>query len=338
MMATSEKTSLPPRPVGYAWRPAQRDDGAAINRLLLDIEAVDRREWIDTLDDRERDFKDSSTNIETDTLLAITPDHQIAALGWIFAPPEADQEYIAFLWGEVHPTQRGRGLGNYILSWLENRGRQILDSRPANLPHYLRIGCHEKLADRTSLFEAHGFEPVRSYYRMRRDLNLPIPDPVAPESILIERWQSERDLEALSVLNDAFRDHWGFVPASEEFWRLFLSGHPDFRADLSFMAFTPNLGGEKTLVGVSLNQVHAAENLALKIKEGWIQELAVLRDWRRQGIATALLRASMLAFRGDGLDYAGLGVDTANLTGALRIYERDGFFPVQRSITFSKTV
>jgi mycothiol synthase len=338
MKPDSIHQDLPPQPMGYHWRPARRDDGVAINQLLLEIEAVDRRDWIDTLDDRERDFKDSSTNIETDTILAITPDNQIAALGWIFAPLEADLEYVVFLWGEVHPNHRRRGLGNFILSWLERRGREILATRPTGLPQTLRIGCHEKLVDRMALYQAHGFEPVRSYYRMRRDLSQPILDPAAPGKIKIERWQTHLDLEALQVFNDAFRDHWGFVPTSEEFWHLFLAGHPDFRADLSFMAFTLEASEGKQLVGLSLNQVHTAEILATNIQEGWIQELAVLRDWRRQGIATALLRASMLAFRADGLEYAGLGVDTANPTGALQIYERDGFVPIQRSITFSKTV
>jgi ribosomal protein S18 acetylase RimI-like enzyme len=44
----------------------------------------------------------------------------------------------------------------------------------------------------------------------------------------------------------------------------------------------------------------------------------------------------MGAMKADGLEYAGLGVDTENTTGAVRIYEKLGFKPVQRGITFSK--
>ena len=65
-------------------------------------------------------------------------------------------------------------------------------------------------------------------------------------------------------------------------------------------------------------------------------DLGVRQPWRKLGIATAMLNASMQAFKADGLTTAGLGVDTDNLTGALRIYERLGFDPVMRYLTFSK--
>ena len=44
----------------------------------------------------------------------------------------------------------------------------------------------------------------------------------------------------------------------------------------------------------------------------------------------------MRAFRAERLDYAALGVDTENPTGALRIYERLGFAPFMRNIVFDK--
>ena len=59
--------SIPANIMQYEWRPARREDALAIHELLLDIEAVDQRGWVDTLDDRQRDFDDPATNIETDT-------------------------------------------------------------------------------------------------------------------------------------------------------------------------------------------------------------------------------------------------------------------------------
>jgi len=322
----------------YTWRPIRREDATALNRLLLEIEQVDQRQWYDTLEDRQRDYDDPGSNIETDTILALKPDGQAAGFGWIFAPPEAEQEYVAWLWGEVHPAQRGQGLGYFMLTWMEERARQIMQTRPDNLPHHLRCGARDNLVDRIALIEARGFEPVRSFYRMRRDLSQSIPEWQVADGIVIIPWQVERDAEALQVLNEAFRDHWGVIPVSQEIYQLFLAGHPNFRADLSCMAIDQSTGGAGRLIGLSLNKVNAAENEALNIKEGWIAELAVLREWRRQGIASALLCASMQAFVKDGLEYAGLGVDTENLSGALRIYERNGFVPINRNINFSKTV
>jgi ribosomal protein S18 acetylase RimI-like enzyme len=40
----------------------------------------------------------------------------------------------------------------------------------------------------------------------------------------------------------------------------------------------------------------------------------------------------------DGLEFACLGVDSENSTGANRLYERLGFAPEKRRITFKKSV
>ena len=46
----------------------------------------------------------------------------------------------------------------------------------------------------------------------------------------------------------------------------------------------------------------------------------------------------MRAFQAAGLEYAGLGVDAENPTGALGLYESLGFKPYMRNITFHKTL
>src|SRR5512143_2516346 len=92
----------------------------------------------------------------------------------------------------------------------------------------------------------------------------------------------------------------------------------------------------KEVAGFSMNGVSAERNARQGRSEGWIEELAVRRPWRRRGVATALLCASMHAFKAEGLQQAMLGVDTENLTGALRVYEHVGFKPVKRFIQFEK--
>ena len=319
----------------YQFRPIRPEDGQAINRMLLEIEAVDHRDIIDTLEDRQRDFHDPDTNPATDTILVLTPDGQAAAMGWIFAPEEADQEYVAFLWGEVHPAHRRRGLGDMILTWLESRARQILSSRPTDRPRTIRAAIMDGLHDRIELFEQHGFRAARSFYRMQRDLQIPIEQPILPAACKLAGWDASREDEQLALMNEAFRDHWGFIPMSKELWKLWVTDHEDFRPDLSFMVISAETG---EIVGMSVNKVNQAENEARGMREGWVMDLCVRRPWRKQGLATALLNASMLAFKAHGLQSAGLGVDTENLTGALRLYERLGFHPVKRTYNYSKSV
>jgi ribosomal protein S18 acetylase RimI-like enzyme len=80
----------------------------------------------------------------------------------------------------------------------------------------------------------------------------------------------------------------------------------------------------------------AAERTGLKV--GWIGSLGTRRAWRKRGLASALLVASMRAFQAAGLEYAGLAVDAENPTGALGLYESLGFKPYMRNMTFHKTL
>jgi mycothiol synthase len=302
--------------------------------LLNDIEAVDQRGWVDTLDDRERDFDDPATNAQTDTLLGFAPDGQLAALGWVIPLPPGPTEHLAFLWGEVHPEHRQRGLGSYVLSWMETRGREIMSLRPSDLPHNLRSNMLDTLADRVALYEQHGFSWVRAYYRMRRDLSLPIPEVRLPPGISLHNYTAELDQATMQAVDEAFRDHWGYAPLDMEVWQLFFVGAPSFRPEMTYLA----MADDGQVAGVCFNEVHSEENLALGVQQGWIRSLAVRRPWRKQGLGTALLCASMLAFRQAGLDFAGLGVDAENLTGALRLYEQLDFTVFSRYLAYNKTV
>lgn len=317
----------------YTWRPVRREDSHALNALLLAAEAQDRRGWVDTLEDRERDLTDPESNPETDSLAVFTPEGQLVAFGWIFTPPPSDTESISFLDGNVHPDFRQRGLGTAIVKWLVQRGHEIQNSISGPPARYLRVTFPDYLNSNSNLFAKQGFQPIRYYYRMRRDLSQPIPEYKVPESLRMQTWNPELNAYALKADNEAFEDHWGHIPLDEEHWNTWFLQHEDFRPELSFMV----TDGQE-IAGLSINKVRTAENAVTGIQEGWIQSLAVRRPWRRQGIASALLCASMQVFKSAGLDFAGLTVDTDNLTGALRIYERLGFSVVTRFISVSKTI
>jgi mycothiol synthase len=324
--------------IDLTWRPAQPDDAVALNRLLLDIESTDHRGWVDTLEDRQNDFKDPDTNAATDSLLAITPQGIVAAMAWVFTPPPTSTEHLSFLWGEVHPEFRRHGLGSFIINWMEARGRQILADRPNDLPHIFRTNTPDNLPDRVSLLEKNGYHVVRVFYRMRRDLAEPIPEWTLPASVRMIPWRLDLEDQAMDAFNASFSDHWGFIPIQQDQWNLWLVKHADFRPNLSFLTLAPDESGAERVIGFSINQVHEAANQAEGITQGWVRDLGVIRAYRRQGVATALLCASMQAFKDAGMQYAGLGVDSENLTGALRIYERVGFKVTQHSLAYAKRV
>ena len=84
--------------------------------------------------------------------------------------------------------------------------------------------------------------------------------------------------------------------------------------------------------------VQYEENARTGRQEANLRGVAVLRPWRKRGVASALISASLSRMRAAGLEYAGLGVDVDSPTGALGVYEKLGFVPVCRSVVFDKPI
>ena len=68
----------------------------------------------------------------------------------------------------------------------------------------------------------------------------------------------------------------------------------------------------------------------------WINTVGVRSQWRRRGIAHALLRHSFRELYQRGKRRVALGVDSQSLTGATRVYERAGMKPVRTWVVFEK--
>ncbi|HEV2582694.1 MAG TPA: GNAT family N-acetyltransferase, partial [Ktedonobacteraceae bacterium] len=73
-----------------------------------------------------------------------------------------------------------------------------------------------------------------------------------------------------------------------------------------------------------------------ELGDGWVNTLAVLRPWRKQGLGMALLLHSFREFYQRGKRKVGLGVDSQNLTGATRLYQRAGMHVAREHITYEK--
>ncbi|NUQ38331.1 MAG: GNAT family N-acetyltransferase [Caldilineales bacterium] len=322
----------PPHLTNYTWRPAARADAAAIFQLFLDIDAHDHRHWAGTLHDWEMEFDDPDLDSSRDTLIALTPAGQAAALAWVYSPRQIENKHRAYLWPDIHPDHRLPELTDFVLRWSEARARQILAERNDGRPRLLRGSAMRHDHYRIDLFQSHGFTPIRYFFTMRRDLAHAVAPVVLPAGLSMHPWSPEVDERTFAAFNDSFRDHWGFEPVKKEIWDLFFVGRSSFRPDLSFVV----MAGE-AVVGFSINFHSPEENARKGIDEGWIGDLGVVRAWRRQGVATALLNRSMQAFQAAGIAHAALGVDSENPTGALSVYENVGFAVIEQSMALGKT-
>jgi len=69
---------------------------------------------------------------------------------------------------------------------------------------------------------------------------------------------------------------------------------------------------------------------------GYTQAVAVRREWRNRGLASALIARALRAVRDKGASEAALGVDSSNPSGALRLYEKLGYHVQTRYARYRK--
>lgn len=255
---------------------------------------------------------------------------QVVAYGRVYWRDELEGNRIYALIGSVHPDWRRKGIGKWLLTWLESRAEQIARQNPSEKPHFLEVGAMDTQIGAKMLFERHGYQPVRYFFLMVRPSLAEIPSFQLPPSIEIRPVLPEHYEKIYAANIEAFRDHWGSCPEDEPPLQAWLED-PNFDPSLWCVAWE----GEE-VVGMVLNFIDAQENLAFSRKRGYTENIAVRRPWRRRGIARALIATSLRMLKARGMEEAALGVDTQNLSGALQLYESLGYQPVKQFITYRR--
>ena len=201
----------------YTWRPANIVDAPAIFEMRLACDEADKTDHAGTLDNLKREFEDPWIgDVEHDTILVLAPDGKVAGSGFVFANPEPSEQRRAFLWFSVHPDHRPAGLENQVLAWLEARGSVVVRAMKGDLPCVLHTGSQDTLHARMALCEARGYQVIRNFYRMQRDLHQPIATPTLPDGIVFRPYGPELDESLREAFNQSFVDHWDFEPVTEE--------------------------------------------------------------------------------------------------------------------------
>ena len=85
-----------------------------------------------------------------------------------------------------------------------------------------------------------------------------------------------------------------------------------------------------------LNEIFEEENNTLGRLWGWTDPICVRRQWRKRGLAKALITKSLLMFKDMGMSHAAFGVDTQNPLGALSLYEGLGFRTIKEWLAVRK--
>ena len=305
---------------GFATRAASLKDADMIIDLINAAAMVDTGQKATTRDDKLNEWGLPQFQMETDTLLVMAPDGQAAAFVELW---DSEPHVRHYLWGRVHPDYQGRGIGSYLVAWGERRARQSLHRAPPDVRVSLHTSAVQQNRAAHELFEEIGFSPSRYFFRMLIEMEpaTPPPAPVWPAGVRVRPYiLGQDDRAAHRTLDQAFRDHWGYVDGeSFEEWFHWIENDPTFDPSVCFLAVTEGEADEE-IVGLAMARPQWEQDANI----AWIDELGVLRPWRRKGIARALLLQVFDAFHRRGQYKVGLAVDAGSLTGATGLYESAG--------------
>lgn len=309
----------------FSWKPFTRADVSEVYELMQTVNRVDNNDHNETLDDVEREFDDPWSNPLTDGRIIRTVRGTLAAFARVFVNPKPESENVAYVWSEITPEARGQGLEQEMLEWMEHRAAERLaevaqEHQAEQLPRVIRTDAPASNARAIALYEANDYAHARSFFKMERDLREPLPDKTLPEGLILRLYGEDIDEKLRLAFNESFGDHWGHQEITPAEWQPFVMQRSDVRRDLSLVV----MDGDE-IAAFCINCERVAENERLGIRRGWITKLGTRRTWRKRGLATFLLVESMRRFQAEGFDWAGLGVDAENLTGALALYENLGF-------------
>jgi mycothiol synthase len=316
-------------PAGYSARPTVVEDASAIADLLNAVSTSFIGRPASAADEVRASLLLPGLDPERDTRIVTAADGETAGYVSLYqsVPYVRADATVA-----VHPCHTGIGIGSALAAWAESRARMSIGLAPADARVAISQAIWSEHSAALDLLRARGYAETRYYSRMEVALEPAPAAPVCPEGIVIRTYRGHHELAAVvRAIVDAFRDHWGFVEGSfDEYledWKVWMETTERFDPAQWFLA----LDGEE-IVGIATAMGASDEDPRM----AHIEDLGVIRRWRRKGLGTALLLTLLGKLRQLGFERAALGVDADSLTGATRLYERVGFKPTRLSIHMEK--
>ena len=303
-------------------------DPESLVELINAADAVDQRERGTSLQELRERFGLPTLKPEENVFVAQASGQVVGYVQLRLEKGKA--ESIFHTDGVVHPEWRRRGIGRRLMQRAHQRAQERLGEVVSETV-YFDAHCESVEAGRVALFEGFGMRPVRYFWDMSYALLEDIPEPQFPPGITVRTWVRGQDDEAtLAAFNEAFADHWDFIPVPLDEW-LHWANLPRFRPELNLLA----VAGEK-IAGLCLCDINEEHIARIGRQEGWVDILGVRRPYRRQGLGRALLLAGLHVLREAGMESAMLGVDAESLTGATRLYESVGFVERKRFVLYRR--
>lgn len=306
----------------FGIRPAAWCDLEAVAALILEVCTRDGDPSVAaSIDELRNQWQEPGFDLASDAWVAVAPH------GRLVGYEELINRYAhASLRGDgyVHPDFMGLGIGTALLRALEKRALEQMALAQKGLRVFIQNSM--AIGDRVgrALHENEGYRPVRFFWRMERRLDAPPPAPVWPEGMQLRPFDLQaHDYQVYQAHQEAFRDHWGYLPRPYDFWQRHMTGRENFDPTLWFIAWE---GSE--IAGYALCNNY--------LGNCWVGTLGVRRPWRKRGLGLALLYHAFGEFYRRGARLVMLGVDAKNPSGATRLYQKAGMYVASEYVTYEK--
>ncbi|MEO8973181.1 MAG: GNAT family N-acetyltransferase [Ktedonobacteraceae bacterium] len=309
-------------PEGFATRPPTMDDVKTTTALIRLCDIAEHGDSLATESGTAAAWREIIETLKDASLLVFASNGQL--VGYARARNVADIHFYVFI--RVHPDYAQAGIQAYLLHRMEGFVGQQVPFAPRDARIVMISWIDDVNVTVRKLLEQEGFSIVRSTWRMEIEMGQTPLEPRLPEGIIIRAFVSGQDERATFEANEeAFCDHWGYVPHDYNEWLRWAIEREDFDPNIYFLACENN-----QIAGVSL----CLQKPAL----GWVDDLSVRRPWRHRGVGMALVRHTFREFYRRGIYKVALDVDSQNLTGATRLYQRAGMHIARLYNTYEKEI
>jgi ribosomal protein S18 acetylase RimI-like enzyme len=245
-------------------------------------------------------------------------DHGVIQAWTLLDPRRADCD------PQMNPGARSSapGLEEEIYSWSEQTLLKMMADDGLDAT-FIETDAYESDVVRIGLLESRGWvaQDVEILMLTRRSLD-ELEQPALPDGYRIRTARGPEEAGAISELHAAgFGSSW----TPELYERVMTS--PGYSADREFLVEAPN--GQLAAFCVTwLDELN---------RTGYFEPVAVHPDYRRLGLARAVMRAAMIQMKQWGMEHAEVMYETGN-PGSGGLYRGEGFVPIHKIILFRKPI
>lgn len=328
MIEIKKATSIP----GLYFRHFQGEsDYAQIAAVLIASEATDKVERNVSADDIANAYRHlNNCDPFKDIIVAEVFGKVVGyARGWWES--DTDSERLYHHNGFLIPEWRRKGIGHTVLLWMESHLSDLANSHFTKTRHF-QVNVTQFQEGTSIMLQRAGYQPIRYFYEMvchtlNNIVEFSLPDgleirPVNPEHYQL-LWKS---------IDETSKEEWGYTEQTEK----------DYQEWLASSHFQPHLWQvawdiiNNQIVGHVLTFIDEDENNQLDRKRGYTEGIGVDHNWRRRGVARALISRSLQAQKAAGMTESALVADSDSTSNVIRLYESCGFQIVKRDTIYRK--